>query len=96
MATINPTTPQLKLVKGWVDAHLALDIDKISAVLSKDYKHQRLPKTTGHLEETREEFVKRLAGSMAAFTEFNVCVQCSMVSFELLDRRLPPSPRSTR
>lgn len=85
MATINPTTPQLKLVRQWVDALVDLDIERTAAVLSKDYKHQRLPKSAGHGEETKEEYITRLKGSLAAFTKFVVCVQCRMDPFELVD-----------
>lgn len=84
MDTVNPTTPQLKLVQQWVDALVGLDTEKISVVLSKDYRHQRLPKSTGHGEETKEEYIPRLKGSLAAFTKFSVCIQCWMVAFELV------------
>ena len=75
MVAIDVSTPQLKVTQKWIDAYVAIDLDKINAVTSKNYKHQTLPKSIGLPEETKEEYTRRLAGMLPLFTKFEVRVQ---------------------
>jgi len=55
------------------EAYAAIDLGKIDMVTSKIYKHQTLPKSIGLPEETKEEYIQRLAGTLPLFTKFEVC-----------------------
>lgn len=72
MATIDASTPQLRVAQRWIDAYAALDTNKINSLFSKDYKHQTLPKSTGLPEETKEEYIKRFGELLPVFTKFQV------------------------
>ena len=41
---INATTPQLNLVKDYINAYLTLKIKNVEPFISKDYKFQSFPK----------------------------------------------------
>ena len=75
MATVDASTPQLKVVQKWIDAYVSLDISNLDTVFSKDYKHQTLPKSMGIPEETKDEYTKRYGGVLPLFTKFEVRIQ---------------------
>lgn len=77
----NASTPQLKTTQKWIDAYIALDMKKISGLLSKNYKHETSPKTLGIPEETKDEYLQRLGGMIPSFIKLDVCAQ----------RRITPS-----
>lgn len=85
MITMDTSTPQLKLVKKWIDAYLSLDLREMDKVLAKGYKHEALPKTIGLPEETKEEYMKRYGELLPVFTKYNVCIQRRITTFELAD-----------
>jgi len=74
MVTLDPNAPQLKAAQKWIDAYITRDIDEISAVCSKDYTHQTLPRSLGLPEETRAEYIQRCGGLLPSFTNFDVCI----------------------
>ena len=39
MANFDASTPQLKVVKKWLDAYVTLDADKIGSAVSKKIDH---------------------------------------------------------
>ena len=75
MVTIDTSTPQLEATQKWIDAYVAVDVGKIGAVTSKNYKHQALPKSIGLPEETKEEYTKRLAEIFPLIIRFEVRTQ---------------------
>lgn len=86
MATIDTSTPQLKIAQKWIDACVSLDANKISALCSRDYKHQVLPKCLGLPEETREEFTLRLVGTLLPMSiKFDVRVHHQIIALKLGD-----------
>jgi len=72
MVSIDVSTPQLKATQKWIEAYAAIDLGKINVVTSKNYKHQTLPKSIGLPEETKEEYIRRLTGTLPLFTKFEV------------------------
>lgn len=86
MASIDASTPQLRAAQKWIDAYIALDVGKVDAVFSKNYKHQTLPlKSIGLPEETKEEYTQRYGGLLPVFTKFEVRIQQQMTVFKLAD-----------
>ena len=76
MANVDTSTPQLKLVKRWVDAYASRDAGKLAPLLSKNYKHQTFPESIGEPDETREEHLQRFGQLGPLMTELYVRVQC--------------------
>lgn len=86
MSNINATTPQLKLVKGWIDAYLSRDIKNIQPHLSKNYKFQTFPKIAGLPDETTEGYVEKYRPIFSMFTDLQVHTQHQeAVSHSLID-----------
>jgi len=86
MANIDASTPQLKVVKEWVDAITSRDISKFIPLISKDFKYQSLPHATELLEicdQTRDAHLPWLKGLLALFTKAEVCFQRRKTAFNL-------------
>ena len=75
MVNINATTPQLKLVKQWLEAYASRDIDKVAPVVSKDFKFQTFPKTADIPEEGKGAHLQRYRGILSALTNVEVRTQ---------------------
>ena len=84
MATFDPATPQLQAAQKWIDAYVTRDIGKIGATLSKNYKHQLLPKSMGLPEEGREEYIKKRGELLPSFTKFEVRIQRRGIALRLV------------
>lgn len=85
MVHIDASTPQLEVVQKWFDAYISLDINRINALLSKNYKHQTSPKSVGLPEETKEEYIKRLGGMLPVFIKFDVRIQHQATALKFTD-----------
>ena len=72
MANIDASTPQLKAVKKWLDAHVSRNPNNIDSILSKNFKHRTLPDSIGVLEETKEEHIRRYKGFLPTVTKYDV------------------------
>jgi len=86
MANIDASTPQLKVVKEWLDAVTSLDISKVVPLISKNYKYQSLPHATELLkicDHPRGAHVPRLKGILALCTKAEVCNQLRKITFNL-------------
>ncbi len=86
MANIDASTPQLKVVKEWIDAVISFDISKVVPLISRDFKYQSLPHSTELLEisdQARDVHVQWLKGLMAMCTKAEVCTQRRKIAFNL-------------
>jgi len=86
MANIDASTPQLKVVKEWVDAITSLNISKVIPHISKDFTYQSLPHATELLEirdQARDAHLSWLKGLMALCTKSEVCFQRRKITFNL-------------
>ena len=86
MANIDASTPQLKVVKEWLDAITFLDISRVVPLISKDFKYQSLPHATELLEihdQARDAHVPWLKGILALITKTEVCIQRRKTAFNL-------------
>ena len=72
MATIDASTPQLKVVQELIDAYVSLDISNLDTVLSKYYIHQTSPTSMDFPLLTREGYVERYGRVLPLFTKFEV------------------------
>jgi len=86
MANIDASTPQLKVVKEWLDAIISLDVSKVVPHISRDFTYQSLPHATELLEicdQARDAHVQWLKGLLALFTKAEVCIQHRKTAFNL-------------
>ena len=74
MVDIDATSPQLKLVKAWVEGYHSLDISNVRPHLSDNYKYQMLPKSAGEPDLTKESYLKRHGATFPALTKVEVRV----------------------
>jgi hypothetical protein len=75
MANFDASTPQLKLVKKWIEALVALDMNKIGTLLTRNFKYQSFPKTIDVPEQTKGTFVQWFGGVFASMTKMEVRIQ---------------------
>jgi len=85
MTIFDPSTPQLKAAREWIEACLTRDISKIVTVFSENYKHQTSPKSMGLPEEAKEEYIQRFEGLLPSFTKFEVHTQRWITALNLAD-----------
>lgn len=72
MATFDATTPQLKVVKNFVDGFLSRDIKSVRSVIAKNYVFNTLPKTAEAPNEMKETGAERHGMILAALTKIEV------------------------
>ena len=59
MCSLEATTPQLKVVKDFLDSYGTLSINNAAPYISKNYKFQTLPKVVGRPEEEKGRHPER-------------------------------------
>jgi hypothetical protein len=85
MANFDASTPQLKLVKTWIESLAALDMNKVGTLLTRNFKYQSFPKTTDVPELTKETVVQWFGGIFASMTKMEVRIRRLRTTFELAD-----------
>lgn len=80
MANIDATTPQLTVVKKWIDAHSALNLDHVELLMAKDFKFQTFPKSHKTPEERREHYIEKHKGMATAVTKAHVRINSGELS----------------
>lgn len=80
----NPSTPQLKVAKKWLDAYSSRDASKLDLLLSKRFKHETFPKSLLP-EETKEEHIERYRKMIVPMTTYEVGIQHRRTASELVD-----------
>ena len=58
MSGINPSSPQLALVKKWLESYTSLNIKNVEPLLSKNFQVQRYPRSSDLPDETRESHLE--------------------------------------
>jgi hypothetical protein len=82
MTNINPTTPQLKVLKDFVDALETRDIKNAEPLLSKDFTFTTSPKSADLPDLTREEYLQKFGALFAFFAKVEVGTIYLGASFE--------------
>lgn len=71
MNNLDTTTPQMRAVKGFMDAFISRDVESIKPLIAKDYTFQTFPKSAGTSDETEAQ-IQRHGRIMASLTKFEV------------------------
>ena len=72
MVTVDATTPQLKAVKGLVEALVSDNFKTIESFLSKDYVFKTFPITPELPDLTRNEYLQKYGAVIPLFAKAGV------------------------
>lgn len=90
MANFEASTPQLSVIKKWIDAYTSLDISKVEPLLAKNYQHQSFPESTDAPDETKGEHIQKWGQILAAAAKLEVRIRPQ----RKIRRLTPTAPRS--
>ena len=93
MANINPTTPQLRLVKDWLDSYLALDIKRIEPLITNDYSFKSYPKVADHPDETKGLHAEKWGAVFSVLSKSEVSTLQRGSTFKFTNLYPPPLGR---
>jgi hypothetical protein len=85
MANFDASTPQLNVIKNWIDATSVLDTGKYDMVLARNFKYQSFPKTVDVPEMTKGKMVQWVAGVFASMTKMEVRIQRPRTTLKITD-----------
>ena len=66
------SSPQVNLIHEWAQGFRARDLSLMAKVLHKDYRNVTYPRSLGTQEETREEWLEKMAGVVTIWTSVEV------------------------
>lgn len=75
MTNFDATTPQLKVVKNWIDAHISLDMDKVEPLISKNYQYQKSSETIDLPKGAEGRHLGRIGEIMSATGNLEVRIR---------------------
>lgn len=76
MANFEASTPQLSVIKKWIDAYTSLDVSKVEPLLAKNYQHQSFPESTDLPDETKGQHIQKWGEILAAAAKLEVRIRC--------------------
>jgi len=92
MTNIDPSTPQLKAIKKWIDTLCSLDMSKLPPLIARNFAYKSIPNDADMpeiREQGQETHMQWLQGVRASVSKFEVRIpNCFQ------PRRLIPTPRS--
>ena len=78
-------SPQLTLVKNWLDAYVSLDTKNIEPLVSKNYHYEAFPEASDVPKEAKERHLERFRGILAGTSKLEVRIEHRRTTFELAD-----------
>ena len=72
MVNFDASTPQLKVVKNWIDAYCTLDTKNIEPFISKNYEYQAFPEVADLPKEAKERHLERYGAMLAEASKLEV------------------------
>jgi len=94
------TSPQLALVKKWLDAYLSLDVKNVEPLISQNFQYEAFPEATDIPEEAKEKHIEKYREILAAGSKFEVGIQALENRLQTHRLMTPPPlghlPRSDR
>lgn len=76
MVNIDATTPQLKVVKTWLEAYNTLNVDHVEPFISKNFVCKTFPKSSLTPDEGKARHLEKFAGIAAICAKTEVCIHC--------------------
>lgn len=75
ITNLDPTTPQLKLVRNLFEAYTTLDMYKAQPFLSKDFQFHTFPKIASLHDDGKEVYLERYGILLALLAKIDVCIR---------------------
>jgi len=66
------TSPQVKLITEWLQGVHEMNVDKLGNFLTDDFRRFVYPRSLGHPEQTKAEWLKEIGGAAGFATGFDV------------------------
>ena len=66
------SSPQIKLVTDWNEGFLQRNVDILVKHMHKDFRRVIYPRSLGHPEQNREEWLKEITGMLGIATGVDV------------------------
>ena len=82
MVNLEATTPQLKVLRQWADAHHSRDLHDAEPIFSKDFALKMFPKAAVFPDLTREEYLQKYSVAFSLFTNVDVRAQNPWTAFK--------------
>ena len=92
MSDFDASTPQLKVVKGMIDAFVSLDPSGLDALFSKDYQYKVLGGPPGLARLENEKHSGRIQRLLAEVAKIEVGIQQRRTAFDLTNRCVYSTP----
>ena len=71
-ADTNLNSPQIKLLVDWNQGFQQLNADILGKYVTKDFRRVVYPRSIGHPEQNKEEWLQEITGIIGFTTGFNV------------------------
>ena len=82
------SSPQIKLITEWNEAFLQRNVDMAVKPLHKDFRRVVYPRSMGHPEQNKDEWLEEITGIFGLATGFDVGhIPCYSNFLNLLCRR---------
>src|SRR5258706_11275258 len=65
-------SPQIKLISEWNEGFLQLNVDTLAKHVHKDFRRVVYPRSIGHPEQNKEEWIQEITGVIGFTTGFDV------------------------
>ena len=72
MINFDPSSPQLNLVKQWFESYISLDTDNTDPLLSKNFRYESFPKSSGIPDQSREEHLEIWGTRLSSMDKLDV------------------------
>lgn len=72
MANLDPSAPQLKIVKNLISAYASLDMNNVEPLISKNYQYHPFPEIAGLSKDAKESHLQTWSGMFAAMNKVEV------------------------
>ena len=86
MVNIDPSTPQLTVVKKWLESYASLDIKNTEPLLSRNFQYESLPRSSNTPDQSKEAHMKIWGARLSVVDRLEVgSIQHRETAFRLRD-----------
>ena len=72
MVNIDPSTPQLAVVKKWLESYASLDTKNTEPLLSKNFQYESLPKSSDIPDQSKKTHTETWGARLSLMNKFEV------------------------
>ena len=72
MVNIDPSTPQLAVVKKWLESYASLDTKNTEPLLSKNFQYESFPKSSNIPDQSKETHMKIWGARLSVVNKLEV------------------------